>query len=386
MAPQYHASIEIEITAKQQKNDYSNDICEAFTNSETYSHSATKDSSGKYLLDFFGDGFSNDRAVKSCCSKLAKSSDVIAFTLVGTLNNEESSGQLDAVRATYKNGTMLFEYWYDCAQRGELNLNKTAPSVYDTVRIDSTYFLDQYHIYIDDKSAIQEIVVSNSSEEVPANAFKAFHNLKKIDLPDTIAYIGPNAVVNCEKLTTINTPKNLKVVYEKSFVGCPNLKFAFPKEYVIIKPDGCAEYKEMLFDLISRLGNKAHELDSLFELLLSSSEVEKAATKIVKEKGLPLKDSFLFGKLPTISEYLSGINEENKIEEAISALFSTRTIEKMKLRYAIMVGLMKDMPAEEICKDTGASTSAVASVSKILYQSYWSSVKWFCSYCLRTAM
>ena len=388
MGSQYHASIEIDLSSSQQNKDYSKDICDAFLDGKTYSHSATLSNMGKYSLDFFGNGYSDGHTIKRYCAKLAKTIGVNAFSLIGTLNNEGSGGGfLDAVRAVFKSGRLVFEYWQDCNFGNDQDLDRLSPSIYDTVRIDSTYLINCDGIvnfpYIDDKAAIEEIIVTGEATEIGFGAFRAFHNLKRVELPDTIKYLSINAFVNCEKLSQVNTPKSLKVGYDTSIVNCPCLKLNYPKEYVIIKPEGCAEFKEKLFDLISRLDNEHYELDYLFELLLSSNEVDKAVAKIFKDGGTP--SSGLFGAIVNLSECFAAINEKAQVEQTINALFSSKTIEKMKTRYAIMIGLMKGMNPDDICKETGANASAVSSVSRILNQSGWKSVKWFYTYCLQNA-
>lgn len=382
MGSQYHASIEVELSAISQMKDYSGEIVKAFTNDDNYSHCANRFNSDHYSLDFFGNGLCDGRVVKAFCSKLAKNPEVTEFTLTGTLSGEGSSARLDAVRARYHGGTMLFEYWYDCDPGNELNLDTLVPSIYESVRVDSTYCLEQYNIFIENKAAIHEIVVNSSSEEVPSGAFAAFHNLKKIDLPDNVKYIGPKAFVDCEKLTQVNMPRNLKVVYGNSIVNCPNLHFELPKDCLTIKPDGCFEYKGLLYELVAKLGKEQYDLDSLFEIMLSSSEIEKAVQKIVKEEGRPLKYG-LYGTVATLSDYLAGLNGKEEIEKSLNSLFSSRTLEKMKTRYSIMVGLLKGMSPEDICSECGVSSSAVSSVSRILNQSLWTQVKWFYTYCLQ---
>ena len=70
---------------------------------------------------------------------------------------------------------------------------------------------------------IKEIVISEGTESIAAQAFMGCTNLIKITLPSTIQTIGQAAFSNCSKLKEVIIPENVAKIEDKAFCGCTNL-------------------------------------------------------------------------------------------------------------------------------------------------------------------
>ena len=57
-------------------------------------------------------------------------------------------------------------------------------------------------------------------------------SLEEVILPDSLVLIGGRGFLNCQKLTSITIPKNVKYIYEECFNGCPQLKGIVAKPIV----------------------------------------------------------------------------------------------------------------------------------------------------------
>ena len=55
-------------------------------------------------------------------------------------------------------------------------------------------------------------------------AFAECKNLEKIDIPNSVTFIGKNGFLNCKNLDTIVLSENLEVIKSQTFAGCENLK------------------------------------------------------------------------------------------------------------------------------------------------------------------
>ena len=55
-------------------------------------------------------------------------------------------------------------------------------------------------------------------------------------------------------------------------------------------------------------------------------------------------------KIYALLKYFSDIDNKKDVEQAFTSLFSNSFIERLKTKYAVVVGVMKNMSVDEICK------------------------------------
>ncbi len=89
----------------------------------------------------------------------------------------------------------------------------------DTVKIIGEYAFTE--------SSVEEIVLSNSLEEIGFSAFLKCENLKTVKLPDSLTTLSRYAFKECKSLKHINIPKNIKTVDEEvfSYTGLATVHF-----------------------------------------------------------------------------------------------------------------------------------------------------------------
>ena len=80
---QYHANLEIEFAGNQIGQSFSDSIKDAFNSGDTYSHEIFQTVDGKYHLSYLGNGNSDGNRIKKACVNLAKSPEIVAFSLKG---------------------------------------------------------------------------------------------------------------------------------------------------------------------------------------------------------------------------------------------------------------------------------------------------------------
>lgn len=118
---------------------------------------------------------------------------------------------------------------------------------------------------------VSSLIIDTPIEEINANKFYRFYNLKKVRLPQTIKVISEYAFANCSELTEINLPESLNNIKGCAFLNCskltgdliiPNLvmeigEFAF---------QGCSGFngKLVLGNLVQTIGDYAFSFCSGF--------------------------------------------------------------------------------------------------------------------------
>lgn len=83
-----------------------------------------------------------------------------------------------------------------------------------------------------DKDAISVIIPSTIEvkdktyrvEHIDSYAFELCLKLKKVEIPNTIRYIGCNAFCHCISLKTITFPENIDTIRDCAFALCSNLE------------------------------------------------------------------------------------------------------------------------------------------------------------------
>ncbi len=74
------------------------------------------------------------------------------------------------------------------------------------------------------RSALQEITLPETIDEIGMDAFQNCKSLKKIVLPKNLKILGQFAFDNCSSLTSVTLSANLLKLDEEAFWGCNNIK------------------------------------------------------------------------------------------------------------------------------------------------------------------
>ncbi|MCR4911287.1 MAG: leucine-rich repeat domain-containing protein [Bacilli bacterium] len=77
----------------------------------------------------------------------------------------------------------------------------------------------------DIKKGIKELAITNGPTRIENNALRNRQSMKKVELADSIEYIGDKAFYNCKELEDIYLPENLSYVSLDAFYLCKSLKF-----------------------------------------------------------------------------------------------------------------------------------------------------------------
>ena len=109
---------------------------------------------------------------------------------------------------------------------------------------------------------IKEIVISEGTESIGAQAFMGCTNLIKITLPSTIRMIGQGAFSNCKKLEKVIIPENVAKIEDKAFYGCTNLiKITLPSTIQMIGQgafSNCKKLEEVIIpENVAKIEDKA---------------------------------------------------------------------------------------------------------------------------------
>lgn len=231
---------------------------------------------------------------------------------------------------------------------------------------------------------LKEIELNGCGDKLKEYTIVGCESLHKVLLPDTVMYFAPNAFVGCANLTEVNIPKSLKAVFDNSIVHCPNLNMEFGPEVKVIKTAKCAEYKEQLYEIISCFDDSElslHCLSELFNFILTAKEWERAEQKIAKIEGVVI-DRQRRAANYLLVEYFSKMHNKGKLEQAMAALFTEKMIEKMKTKFAMMMGQEMGKSINEISDDLGMKLSTADSYKLRWGFTYFQEgyVKYCCDY------
>ena len=100
-------------------------------------------------------------------------------------------------------------------------------------------------------------------------------NLRSVDIPDSVTWIGYSAFANCEKLNDIQLPPNLNWIYDGAFRGCKSLEYIeIPGGIAYIRPhvfSGCSSLKSITIpsNVISIDGGAFASCSSMTEIIVA---------------------------------------------------------------------------------------------------------------------
>ncbi|MBQ8781126.1 MAG: leucine-rich repeat domain-containing protein [Oscillospiraceae bacterium] len=105
------------------------------------------------------------------------------------------------------------------------------------------------------------IVISGGVENIPANTFRGFENIKEVILPKSLKTIGNYAFSSCTSLERISFPEGLKKIGTYSFANCVSLeKLTLPENIEEIGGAAfawCNKLKEIDFASVKVINAKA---------------------------------------------------------------------------------------------------------------------------------
>jgi len=79
------------------------------------------------------------------------------------------------------------------------------------------------HLYSDENTEIQELVIPNSVTSIGNSAFYGCSGLTSITIPNSVTSIGEGAFSGCSGLTSITIPNSVTSIGEGAFSGCSGL-------------------------------------------------------------------------------------------------------------------------------------------------------------------
>ena len=91
-------------------------------------------------------------------------------------------------------------------------------------------------------ATLQSVSLTDSTTEIPANAFEGCSSLTAIDIPSTVTNVGASAFADCVSLTSVTIPVSVQQIGEGAFSGCSSLKLVtMPGWFDGNLPDGVFE-------------------------------------------------------------------------------------------------------------------------------------------------
>ena len=85
---------------------------------------------------------------------------------------------------------------------------------------------DGYHIGFQDMTNVQRLVIGDSVETIPCDAFRGMSRIAEVTLPYSVTEIGPNAFRDCTGLTSVTLPYSVTEIGAGAFYSCQRLQTA----------------------------------------------------------------------------------------------------------------------------------------------------------------
>lgn len=115
-----------------------------------------------------------------------------------------------------------------CNRHSETKNNSNL-NFFPIVDYNGSYDEIEYEVSVANDKNIESITIPNTYNgrkitRIKANGFKDCKNLKEINLPAGLTFVGYSAFENCESLESITIPKGIEVINSNLFGNCKNLK------------------------------------------------------------------------------------------------------------------------------------------------------------------
>lgn len=118
-----------------------------------------------------------------------------------------------------------FEYFISSPGEIEIvNYHGSAESIIIPAEIDGKKVKSVYLKHNENRDIIKHVTISEGILSLDNFAFKDYHNLETVILPDSLNAIGAGAFLGCSNLKTINLPENLTELDYDTFKNCTSLK------------------------------------------------------------------------------------------------------------------------------------------------------------------
>ena len=165
------------------------------------------------------------------CSSL--SSVVIPNTVISIGSN--AFGNCDNLKSLIiPNSVEAIEQYafYNCINLNEIKLSNNIKRIgYEAFKGTGWYksqnneilYLDGYCLGYKGQKPKGDIVIKDGTKLLCDHCISDCGNLKSVKIPNSVIYIGKDALSLCETLSFIELGKSVKVINEWAFAGCPNL-------------------------------------------------------------------------------------------------------------------------------------------------------------------
>ena len=74
------------------------------------------------------------------------------------------------------------------------------------------------------RNQIEEMIIPETVHTIEEGAFSCCHNLKRVEMPKALNYLGEEAFEYCDSLTSITVPEGIETLNFKTFSNCDKLK------------------------------------------------------------------------------------------------------------------------------------------------------------------
>ncbi len=147
------------------------------------------------------------------------------YAFVQSENLEEviipDTAELDYFGSGVFESTPVLGYLAENSENGEVIIGKNV--LYAYLGSESTYTVPEEITIIADycffMSGVEEVILSESIDEIKEYTFASCRNLKEITVPDSVFYIGDGAFSDCSSLEKINLGDCLEMIGTKAFEG-----------------------------------------------------------------------------------------------------------------------------------------------------------------------
>ena len=170
---------------------------------------------------------------------------------ISTINNYAFCGcsSLQSIDlSAFTNVTVLYGTFEGCTNLTEIKLPENLTSITE---------------YTFSRTAIKEIILPDSIQQIPSSCFSGCKNLETIDIPDGAVEIANYAFIGCSNLRAVKMPKALTNIGSSAFSNCYSLSVIdLPERLYSIKSSafsGCGNLAQLIIrsERLTEIGSAA---------------------------------------------------------------------------------------------------------------------------------
>ena len=163
---------------------------------------------------------------------------ITVFSLLTTGVNCNADNRSKNYKYTIENTKTLDSVTYSLIKKSDISTNKT-----------TTFYAVTRLLNFEDLKTIKTINIASDIDKIPVKAILNYDLqgsyydsiVEKINLPETITYIGSHAFDSMKNLKEIKLPSKIKKIDDFAFSGCSSLKtLVFPKKITVISKGVCS--------------------------------------------------------------------------------------------------------------------------------------------------